>query len=129
VTAWRWVSAQVVYAIHDRQLAEHGGLDGVRDEGAMQSALARPQNLAAYGGPDVADLAAAYAYGLARNHGFSDGNKRTAWVVARLFLADNGYRLRFDPVDAVRTVEAVASGTLPEDGLAAWFRDRLIGPP
>jgi death on curing protein len=126
VTAWRWVGAPVVFAVHDRQLAEHGGLDGIRDEGAVASALARPQNLAAYGEPDAADLAAAYAYGLARNHGFADGNKRTAWVVARLFLADNGYRLRFDPADAVRAVEAVASGVLGEGQLAAWFRERLI---
>jgi len=129
VTAWRWVSTQVVHAVHDRQLAEHGGLPGIRDAGAVESALARPQNLAAYGEPDAASLAAAYAYGLARNHGFSDGNKRTAWVVARLFLADNGCRLRFDPADAVRTVEAVAGGTLPEGDLAAWFRDRLTGLP
>ncbi|MGI4942036.1 MAG: type II toxin-antitoxin system death-on-curing family toxin, partial [Janthinobacterium lividum] len=89
------------------------------------SALARPQNLAAYGEPDAAALAAAYAYGIARNHGFSDGNKRAAWVVARLFLADNGYRLRFDAADAVRTVEALAGGALPEEELAAWFRERL----
>lgn len=125
MTAWRWISAGLAYAIHDRQLAEHGGPDGVRDPGAVESALARPQNLAAYGTPDAADLAAAYAYGLARNHGFVDGNKRTAWVVARLFLADNGYRLRFDPVEAVKTVEALAAGSLDESQLAAWFRDRL----
>jgi len=125
VTAWRWISAQVVHAVHDRQLAQHGGLAGIRDAGAVESALARPQNLAAYGEPDACDLAAAYAWGLARNHGFSDGNKRTAWVTARLFLADNGYRLRFDPADAVKTVEAVAGGTLAEDVLAIWFRERL----
>jgi len=125
VTVWRWVSAQVVYAIHDRQLAQHGGLSGIRDLGAVESALARPQNLAAYGTPDACHLAAAYAFGLARNHGFSDGNKRTAWVTARLFLADNGSRLRFDPADAIRTVEAVAGGTLAEDSLAAWFREQL----
>jgi death on curing protein len=101
VTAWRWVGLAAVHAIHDRQLAEHGGLPGVRDFGAIESALARPQNLAAYGEPDAADLAAAYAYGLARNHGFADGNKRTAWVVARVFLADNGYRLWFEPTEAV----------------------------
>lgn len=123
--AWRWVAADVVFAIHDRQLAEHGGLDGVRDRGAVESALARPQNLAAYGKPDAADLAAAYAYGLARNHGFADGNKRTAWVVARLFLADNGLRLAFNPVDAIRTVEGVAAGTVDEAQLALWFRARL----
>ena len=126
MTAWRWVSAQVVQAIHDRQLAEHGGLAGIRDDGAVQSALARPENLASYGRPDAADLAAAYAWGIARNHGFADGNKRTAWVVARLFLADNGHTLRFEPVEAVRTVEAVASGALSESGLATWFRERLV---
>ncbi|WP_159351029.1 type II toxin-antitoxin system death-on-curing family toxin [Roseomonas harenae] len=129
MTAWRWVGAQVVHAIHDRQLTEHGGLAGLRDQGAVESALARPENLAAYGEPDAAALAAAYAYGLARNHGFSDGNKRTAWVVARVFLADNGYRLRFDPAEAVRTVEAVAAGTLQEEALATWFRERLAAPP
>ncbi len=125
MTVWRWVSASVVYAIHDRQLAQHGGLPGIRDAGAVESALARPQNLAAYGEPHAYDLAAAYAWGLARNHGFSDGNKRTAWVTARLFLADNGCRLRFDPADAVRTVEAVAGGTMAEEILASWFRERL----
>lgn len=127
MTKWRWVSAQVVHAIHDRQLAEHGGLSGIRDVAAIESALARAQHVAAYGKPDVADLAAAYAYGIARNHGFSDGNKRTAWVVARLFLADNGYRLRADPLETVKTVEDLASGLLEEKALAVWFRNRLSG--
>ncbi|WP_395675488.1 type II toxin-antitoxin system death-on-curing family toxin [Inquilinus sp.] len=125
MTVWRWVGADLVHALHDRQLAEHGGPDGVRDPSAVESALARPLNLVAYGTPDAADLAAAYAFGLTRNHGFVDGNKRTAWVVARLFLADNGYRLRFEPAEAVRTVEALAAGSLDESQLAAWFRDRL----
>jgi len=125
MTAWRWVRADLTYAIHDRQLAEHGGLDGVRDKGAVESALARPQNLAVYARADAAALAAAYAYGLARNHGFADGNKRTAWVIARLFLADNGFRLKFDPADAVRTMEMVAAGALDEAALAAWFRQRI----
>jgi death on curing protein len=125
MTAWRWVGADVVYAVHDRQIAEHGGLDGLRDPGAVESALARPQNLAVYGEPDAADLAAAYAYGLARSHGFADGNKRTAWVIARLFLADNGYRMRFDPAEAVRTTEKLAAGTLEESQLAEWFRHHL----
>ena len=122
---WRWVGASVVYAIHDRQLAEHGGMDGIRDRGAIESALARPLNVAGYGRPDAADLAAAYAYGLARNHGFVDGNKRTAWVVARLFLADNDLSLSFDPVDAIRTMEGVAAGRLDEAQLARWFRKRI----
>lgn len=125
---WRWVGADVAFAIHDRQLAEHGGLDGVRDRGAVESALARPQNLAAYGTPDVADLAAAYAYGIARNHGFADGNKRTAWVVARLFIADNDCTLKFDPLDAIRTMEGVAAGAVDEAQPAQWFRDRIIPP-
>lgn len=122
---WRWVGLDVAYAIHDRQLAEHGGLDGVRDPGALESAMARPKNLAAYGEPDAAALAAGYAYGLARNHAFADGNKRTAWVIARLFLADNGYSLRFEPADAVRTMEAVAAGELAEEQFAAWLRQRM----
>jgi death-on-curing protein len=125
MTDWRWVSAQLIYAVHDRQIAEHGGGIGVRDAGLVESALMRPQNLAAYGEPDVAALAAAYAYGLARNHGFVDGNKRTAWIAARLFLTDNGYRLAFDKVEAVKMVEALAAGSLSEEALALWFRERL----
>ena len=122
---WRWVGLNVVLAIHDRQLAEHGGADGIRDRNAIESALARPLNLAAYGNPDAADLAAAYAYGLARNHGFVDGNKRTAWVTARLFLADNGQRLEFDPLDAIRVVEDVAGSHIDDADLAGWFRRHL----
>jgi death-on-curing protein len=126
VTAWRWVGPEVAYAIHDRQLAQHGGLDGVRDPGAVESALARPRNLAVYATADAAQLAAAYAYGLARNHGFADGNKRTAWVVARLFLADNGCKLAFEAIDAIRTMEGVAAGSVSEGQLATWFRARMI---
>jgi death-on-curing protein len=125
VSDWRWVSAAVVHAIHDRLLADHGGPDGIRDPGAIDSALARPRNQAAYGEPDGAALAAAYAFGFARNHGFVDGNKRTAWVVARLFLADNGWRLSFDDIDAIRTMEALAAGRMEEAALADWFRARL----
>ncbi len=126
MTGWRWVTPAVIYAIHDRQLAEHGGLQGLRDQNAIESALARPQNLAAYGSPDAADLAAAYAFGLARNHGFADGNKRTAWVIARLFLALNGAQLAFAKPEAVPVMEHVAAGTFAEAELAAWFRRRLI---
>jgi len=82
-------------------------------------------NLAAYGAPDAAELAAAYAFGLARNHGFVDGNKRTAWVAARVFLADNGQNLKFDPFDAVRIMEEVAGGGISENELADWFRSRI----
>jgi death-on-curing protein len=127
MTEWRWISLDVVQAIHDRQLAEHGGLDGVRDAGAVESALTRPRNLMASGHPDAADRAAACASGLARNHGFADGNKRTAWVVARLFLADNGFRLTFDKGEAVRIVEALAAGSLSEPELADWFRAHRAG--
>ncbi len=112
-------------AVHDRQLAEHGGPEGLRDPDGLESALMRPQNLAAYEQPDAAALAASSAFGIARNHGFVDGNKRTAWVIARLFLADNGFRLKFDPFDAIRTVEDLAAGKLSEEQLADWFRQRL----
>lgn len=122
---WRWVPKSVVLAIHDRQIAQHGGLDGVRDMGAIESALARPENLQAYGSPDAADLAAAYLFGLAKNHGFADGNKRIAWITARLFLMDNGLKLAFDQRDAVTTVEAVAGGAVSENELAEWFRSKL----
>ena len=122
---WRWVGLSVVLAIHDRQLAEHGGSDGIRDLGAIESALARPLNLEAYGDPDAAALAAACIYGLAMNHGFVDGNKRVAWVAGRLFLADNGCSLAFDPVDAIRVMEGVAAGRVSETELADWLRVRL----
>jgi death-on-curing protein len=125
MTAWRWLAPPVVFAIHDRQIAQHGGGQGVRDAGAIESALARPQNLAAYGAPDAAALAAAYAYGLARNHGFVDGNKRVAWIAARLFLADNGYGLRFDRAGVVHLMQALAAGQLSERELAAWFSERM----
>ncbi len=115
----------MLYAIHDRQIAEHGGPSGILDAGRVEAALAHPRNLAAYESPDAADLAAAYAHRLARSHCFADGNKRTGWVAARLFLADNGFALRFDPADAVRTMESVAAGVLSEQELAAWFRQRM----
>lgn len=114
-------------AVHDRQLAEHGGGQGIRDMGLLESALARPQNAAVYGDPDAADLAAAYAYGITRNHPFVDGNKRTAFVVSVLFLLDNGYRLHAGDADAVRTFLALATGALSEEGLAGWFRANTVG--
>lgn len=125
---WRWIRNDLAYAIHESQLAQHGGLDGLRDKNGVESALARPQQLDQYGNPkpDAADLAAAYAFGLARNHGFSDGNKRTAWVIARVFLTDNHVHLQFAPIDAIRAMEAVAGGTLEEKQLAEWFRRRIV---
>jgi death-on-curing protein len=125
VSEWKWINTAVAQAIHDRQLAEHGGPAGVRDLGALESALARPVNLAAYGEPDAAALAAAYAFGITRNHAFVDGNKRTAWVLARLFLEVNGVRLAFEKMDAVNTVLALAAGELSEEELADWFRQRI----
>lgn len=118
----KWVSENTVLAIHDEQLAEHGGMPGVRDLALVQSALHRPQDLAAHGAPDIADLAAAYAYGISRNHGFLDGNKRTAFVVAYVFLLDQGYEMMASDQDAVTTMLAVAAGEMPEVELAVWFR-------
>lgn len=117
-----WIEIELVHAIHDRQLAEHGGLIGVRDAGALESALARPQNRWSFGEGDPCALAAAYAFGIARNHPFADGNKRTAWVLARLFLALNGVTIRFDADDAIATVLRLAAGQLSEEQLADWFR-------
>jgi death on curing protein len=129
--AWRtepiWLDATDALAIHDRQLSEHGGGTGVRDLTMLESALGRPVNQWHYGSDDPAMLAAAYAFGVARNHPFVDGNKRTAWVLARLFLMINGYEIAFDKEDAVRTVLALAAGHLSEDELADWFRTRLVG--
>lgn len=119
---WRWVSADVLLAVHEEQLAEHGGAAGVRDLGLFESALARPQNVAAYGNPDAADLAASYGVGLAKNHPFIDGNKRTAFVAVELFLALNGHDLVADDADCVLTMLAVAAGSLDETGFAAWLR-------
>ena len=125
-TAPVWIEVDLVHAIHDRQLAEHGGLVGVRDPGALESALARPQNRWAYGENDLCALAAAYAFGVARNHPFSDGNKRTAWVLARLFLALNGVKIAYSPQDAIHTVLQLAAGVLDEEQLAAWFTNQRI---
>lgn len=124
---WRWVSVDVVLAIHDEQLAEHGGMKGLREESLLLSALARPQNLAAYGSPDTADLAASYAVGIARNHAFIDGNKRTALVVAAgVFLPLNGYKLTASDGETVRIMLAVAEGSMPEEELATWFRTHIV---
>ena len=119
---WIWIAAAVIYAVHNQQLAEHGGSAGVRDAGLLESALARPQNLVAYGEPDVHDLAAAYGYGIARNHPFIDGNKRTAFVAVELFLNLNGFNLTATDVDCVITMLALAAGELREEAFARWLR-------
>ena len=119
-----WVLDEVVLAVHDEQLAEHGGLPGIRDMGAVKSALARPRNLARYEDcEDLARLAAAYA--IARNHGFSDGNKRTALVTTDLFLMLNGYELTSSRAENVLTIVGVADGTLSEDDLTIWIRNNI----
>ncbi len=127
---WRWVEKDVVLAIHDEQLAEHGGMKGLRDESLLLSALARRQNLAAYGTPDAADLAASYAVGIARNHAFFDGNKRTALIVsAGVFLPLNGYRLTASDGETVRVMLSVAEGSMAEQELALWFRTHAVLMP
>jgi death-on-curing protein len=129
VAAWRWITVDVAVAAHAEQLAEHGGGDGIRDRGALESAMARPQNAAAYGNPDAATLAAAYAFGIARNHPFVDGNKRTAAVVSETFLVLNGYRLAASDAELVVAFLALAAGELSEDEMADWFRQRLARLP
>ena len=119
---WVWLDADVLRAVHEEQLAEHGGASGTRDDGLFESALARPENLAAYGKPDVADLAAAYGFGIARNHPFIDGNKRTAFVAVELFLDLNGFELMAGDSDCVLTMLAVAAGQMDEATFARWLR-------
>lgn len=120
-----WLDAPVALAVHDRQLAEHGGGTGIRDQGMLDSALARPRNQWVYGIEDPCALAAAYAFGVARNHPFVDGNKRTAWVLARLFLSLNSIRIRFSAEDAIQMMLSLAAGDPSEEELADWFRTRL----
>ncbi len=122
---WRWLSREVLMAVHEEQLAEHGGAAGLRDVGLLDSALARPRQLAAYGAPDMAELAAAYAFGLVRNHPFIDGNKRSGFVAAQLFLRLNGYRIEALHVDCVLTTLALAAGDIDEPTFAAWLRQHL----
>ena len=112
--AWRWLPREVLIAVHEEQLAEHGGAAGLRDEGLFDSALARPRQLANYGEPDAANLAAACAFGLARNHPFIDGNKRIAFVVTELLLQLNGFELTASDDD------------LPEDAFADWLRRHVV---
>jgi death on curing protein len=120
-----WLSITVVLAIHDAQIAEHGGSDGVRDMGVLESAIARPQHPEAYGAPDLAALAAALAYGIAQNHGFVDGNKRTSAVATETFLELNGATLTATDAEIVETWSELGAGKLSEDALADWIRARL----
>jgi death-on-curing protein len=126
MSGWRWVSHRAALTAHAEQIAEHGGGAGIRDMGLFESAMARPQQLEAYGEPDAAALAAAYAFDLARNHPFVDGNKRTANVVSLLFVLKNGWRVQADDADMTVAFIALAAGELSEDELADWFRQRVV---
>ena len=121
--SWHWIDRLALELLHDESLAEHGGASGLRDEGLLESALARPLNLAVYGQADVADLAAAYGVGLAKNHPFVDGNKRVAFLAVGLFLALNGWRLVASQADATLTLLAVAAGEIDEATFARWLRE------
>lgn len=124
---WRWVDKRLLLILHDESLATHGGASGLRDEGLLDSALARPLNLAVHGRPDIADLAAAYAGGISRNHPFVDGNKRTAFLSVGLFLALNGRRLAATPADATLMMFSLAAGEIDEEDMARWLRSNT-GP-
>lgn len=119
---WRWLTPRIVTSIHLKQVQRHGGGHGIRDVGLMESALARAQNLAAYAEPTAFELAASYAYGIARNHPFIDGNKRTAFVASTLFLRMNGQQLTAEQADAAVVFLRLAAGEFSEAELAEWFR-------
>ena len=123
--SWRWIDPQALQLLHGESLAEHGGRAGLRDAGLLASALDRPKNLAAYGEPDLAALAASYAVGLAKNHAFVDGNKRAAFLAVGLFLYLNGHRLQATQADATIAVVALAAGELSEPAFAEWVRSRM----
>jgi death on curing protein len=123
--SWRWLGEAALLAAHEQQIAEHGGAPGLRDAVLLASALARPRNKAAYGTPDAAALAAAYAFGIARNHPFIDGNKRMALLAMEAFLNDNGDALDADDAAFYRVVMNLAAGTLGEAALAAWMRKNI----
>ena len=124
---WVWILESTIRAIHAEQLAEHGGAAGVRDDALLESALARPRQLAAYGDPDAPALAASYGFGLAKNHAFVDGNKRTAFVAVELFLALNGRTLDASDAECVVAMLALAAGDLDEAAFADWLRRHGAG--
>jgi death-on-curing protein len=125
VSEWRWVNRRALILLHDESIAEHGGASGIRDEGLLESALARPLNVAHYGEPDLCALAAAYGVGLAKNHPFVDGNKRVAFLAVGLFLAINGHRLMATQAEATLTMLDVAAGVIDEATFAAWLRQHI----
>ena len=128
MSQWVWLDRAVIVAIHEMQLAEHGGGAGVRDAGLLDSALGKPLHLSHYGEPplDVAALAASCGYGISRNHPFVDGNKRTGFVAAELFLRLNGWALTADDASCVLTMLAVAAGDISEEAFAAWLREHAV---
>jgi death-on-curing protein len=119
----KWLTKRLVIAMHGEALAEHGGLYGLRDEGLLESALAKPMNAAAYGEPSLFELAAAYGFGFAKNHAFHDGNKRLALIAIDVFLQQNGWELTADETNAANFIVALASGEKPEPELAAWIKE------
>jgi death on curing protein len=124
---FEWIKLEAVCAMHRRQIAEHGGTDGIRSKELLESALARPQNLYAYGEDvDIAAIAGSYAFGIAKNHPFLDGNKRTALVVSITFLNLNGYDVEASPTETYAMFLGLAEGSFSEDELARWFRQNLV---
>lgn len=121
-----WIQENVVLAIHERLLADHGGATGIRDRGLLDSALARPLNLEAYDAPDIFQAAAAYAHGIVRNHPFVDGNKRVGFMLAFVFLGRNGWDLRATEVDATQMMLALAAGECAESKFADWLRANSV---
>ncbi len=124
-----WLSRQLILAIHDEQLAEHGGASGVRDDGLLESALARPLNRASYGEPDIAELAAVYATAIVRNHPFVDGNKRTGFAALVMFLALSGAEFEPPEVDATMAILRLAAGDTTDDEFIVWVRSHAARPP
>ena len=124
----KWLGEQITQIIHEQSLAQHGGGEGLRDAGALESALAYPQNLYAYEGTKFARLAAGYLFAICKAHAFVDGNKRTAWAAMRAFLIINGVELEYDELEAIRFVEQVAAGELTFEDVAAWIRTRIDTP-
>lgn len=122
---WVWLESALIHAVHEEQLAEHGGGVGVRNIHLLESAMARPLQLENYGSPDAADLAASYGYGISRNHPFIDGNKRTGFIAMELFLVLNGYELTAADTDCVLTILSVAAGDIDEAAFAGWIRQHM----
>ena len=122
---YTWLSSHFLEVLHDRLLAEHGGSNGLADKSRLESALARPRNLAAYDDPDLCALAAAYASGIVNDHPFVDGNKRTGFMAAYVFLAHHGWRITGPEVDVVRVMEGLAGSEIDETTMAAWLRDHV----